>query len=435
MAMSSHSKAIMNSTAVSHTTGHSDNINTGVSKGGAGLSALPKITAGTPEFRRINRAMVFGGFSVFALLYCIQPLMPVLAAEFSLSPAQSSWVLSISTLTLALSLVISSAISEKLGRQPLMVFALGLSAFTTVLCAFAHNFEQLLLLRGIMGIALGGMPAVAIAYLGEEIEAKSLGQAIGLYIAGSALGGMLGRLLVAVVTDHFSWRVAMTVMGTAGLYAAWEFWRSLPAARHFKPASQVWGTIAGGLRLHCADGGLTLLFGLAFLLMGCFVSLYNYMGYRLLAAPYGLSQSSVGAISVMYLLGMGSSVWIGRLVDRVGRRGVLWIVMLTMFCGLLLTLFNALPLILLGTAIYTFGFFASHSVASSWVARRATAPKALASAIYLFFYYLGSSLIGSFTGIMWASHGWHGVVAVLGAILSAGLLITLKLRKLEPLAV
>ena len=416
----------MNSTAVSQVDNTLDiarHIETG----------QPKIAAGTTEFKRINRAMVFGGFSVFALLYCIQPLMPVLALEFHLSPAQSSWVLSISTLTLALSLVISSAISEILGRQALMVFALGMAALMTVLCAFAHSFEQLLCLRALLGVALGGMPAVAIAYLGEEIEANALGLAIGLYIAGSAFGGMLGRLLTAVVTDHYSWRVAMVCMGSAGLYAAWEFWRSLPAARHFKPAGKVWGTIIDGLRLHFSDHGLILLFSLSFMLMGCFVSLYNYLAYRLLAAPYHLSQSSVGVISLLYLLGMGSSVWIGKLVDRVGRRGVLWLVLLTMFCGLLLTLFDTLALILLGTAIYTFGFFASHSVASSWVARRAATPKALASAIYLFFYYLGSSLIGSLTGLMWASHGWHGVVLALASVLSVALLITLKLRKLLPL--
>ncbi|MFZ6656947.1 MFS transporter [Undibacterium sp. TJN19] len=394
-----------------------------------------RIAAGTPEFKRINRAMVFGGFSTFSLLYCIQPLMPLLAQQFTLTPAQSSLTLSISTLTLALSLLISSAISERLGRKPLMVFALATAAATTVLCAFAHNFSQLLLLRALLGIALGGMPAVAIAYLDEEIEAASIGLAIGLYIAGSAFGGMLGRLLTAVISDHYSWRMALGIMGTAGLYAAWEFWRSLPQARNFKPAGQIWETVSRGLRTHFSDAGLMQLFFLAFLLMGCFVSLYNYIGYRLLAAPFNLSQSSAGAIALLYLLGIGSSVWVGRLVDRVGRRGVLWIVLLTMLSGLLLTLSSSLYMIIPGMALFTFGFFASHSVASSWVARRATAPKALASAIYLCFYYLGSSLIGSFTGLMWASHGWSGVVLALGAILSVALMITLRLRNLQPLVV
>jgi YNFM family putative membrane transporter len=345
-------------------------------------AAVPsRIAAGTPAFRRTNRALFFGGFSTFALLYCVQPLMPVLSRQFALTPAQSSLVLSVSTAALAFSLLLSSALSERLGRKPMMATAMALAAALTVLCALARNYPQLLVLRATLGLVLGGMPAVAMAYLGEEIEPASLGLSMGLYISGSAFGGMSGRLLTSLLSDYFSWRVALAVMGVAGLLAAWDFWRALPASRHFAPARGGWRAMRDGYRLHLTDAGLPLLFALAFLLMGSFVSLYNYIGYRLLAAPYGLSQTAVGLISLLYLLGIYSSVWTGRLADRLGRRGVLWRVMALMLAGLLLTLSHALPLIVAGVALFSFGFFATHSVASSWVGRRAAAPRALASAL------------------------------------------------------
>ncbi len=397
-------------------------------------SALPRIAAGTPAFKRTNRALFFGGFSSFALLYCVQPLMPVLSHQFALTPAQSSLTLSVSTATLAFSLVASSVLSERLGRKPLMVTAMALAAALTVLCALAQNHVQLLVLRALLGLALGGMPAIAMAYLGEEIEPSSLGLSMGLYISGSAFGGMAGRVLTSVLSDYYSWRLALAVMGTAGLAAAWEFWRSLPASRHFAPGRGGWRAMRDGFKLHLTDAGLPLLFALAFLLMGSFVSLYNYIAYRLLGGPYGLSQSTVGAVSFLYLLGIYSSVWAGRLADKLGRRGVLWRVLALMLAGLLLTLSSALPLIVAGLALFTFGFFATHSVASSWVGRRASAPKALASALYLFFYYMGSSVVGSATGVMWARAGWPGVVAVLGAGLGLALLIALRLRQLVPVA-
>ncbi|MFZ6743661.1 MFS transporter [Undibacterium sp. JH2W] len=393
---------------------------------------VTRIAAGTPEFKRITRAMIFGGFSTFSLLYSIQPLLPLLALQFQLTPAQSSWALSISTLSLAVSLLISSAISERIGRKPMMVAALALAAVATGLCALTEDFAQLLVLRALLGFALGGMPAVAVAYMGEELEASSMGLAVGLYIAGSAFGGMLGRLQSALLSEYFHWRTAMVAMGLAGIYAAWEFWRSLPAERHFKPAAQVGESLRKGVRLHLADSGLRMLFCLGFILTGCFVSMYNYMGYRLQAAPFGFSQSTAGTIALMYVLGMGSSVWVGRLVDRIGRRGVLWIVLLVMMAGLLLSLSNSLFIMIPGLALYTFGFFAAHSVASSWVARRAQGYKAVASALYLCFYYIGSSLVGSYTGVIWASHGWAGVVMLLGGILGVGLMITLRLRTLLP---
>ena len=392
------------------------------------------IAAGSPAFKRINRAMVFGGFSTFALLYCVQPLMPLLAHQFTLTPAQSSLALSVSTATLALSLLFSSVVSDRIGRKPMMVAAMLGGAVLTLASAFAQDYAQLLVLRALLGVALGGMPAIAMAYLGEEIEGPSLGLSMGLYIAGSAFGGMIGRVIASVLSDFYSWRVALAVMGAAGLYSAWEFRRSLPASQNFKPGERRGlDALLGGIRTHLSDPGLPWLFALAFLLMGCFVSLYNYIGYRLLGAPFGLSQTGVGLLSALYLLGIFSSVWAGRLADRLGRRNVLWLFMSVMLSGLLLTLASSLVAIVLGMGLFTFGFFASHSVASSWVGRRAQAPQALASAIYLFFYYLGSSAIGSFCGVVWSSAGWAGVVGLLGGTLCTGFVIALRLRGLAPL--
>jgi YNFM family putative membrane transporter len=393
------------------------------------------IAAGSPAFQRINRAMVFGGFSTFALLYCVQPLMPLLAHQFTLTPAQSSLVLSVSTAALALSLLFSSVLSDRIGRKPMMVAAMLGGAVLTLASAFAQDFAQLLALRGLLGVALGGMPAIAMAYLGEEIAGPSLGLSMGLYIGGSAFGGMIGRVLTSVISDFYSWRVALAVMGAAGLYSAWEFRRSLPASNNFKRGERSGlDALLKGIRTHLADRGLPWLFALSFLLMGCFVSLYNYIGYRLLGAPFALTQSGVGLLSTLYLLGIFSSVWAGRLADRLGRRNVLWLFMSVMLAGLLLTLANSLAAIVLGMGLFTFGFFASHSVASSWVGRRAQPPQALASAIYLFFYYLGSSVIGSLCGVLWSGAGWPGVVGMLGATLGIGFVIALRLRGLAPLA-
>lgn len=419
--------------ATGSATGSSTIFATEFATGSASATTTPAIAAGTPEFRRSNRALFFGGFSTFALLYCVQPLMPLLSEEFSLTPAQSSLSLSISTGALAVSLLLTSALSDRLGRKPLMVTAMLLAALMTVLCGFAHGYPQLLALRAALGIALGGMPAVAMAYLGEEIEPASLGLSMGLYIAGSAFGGMTGRIVASLLSDFFSWRVALGVIGALGLLAGAEFWRSLPASKNFTATTQGWSSLPAGLRRHLSDPGLPWLFAVSFLLMGCFVSLYNYIAYRLLGAPFGLRQSVVGTIAFMYLIGMYSSVWAGRTADRLGRRKVLWMVLTVMLCGLLLTLSSWLSVTLVGMVLFTFGFFATHSVASSWVGRRAQAPKALASALYLFFYYLGSSVIGSLSGIMWGHDGWNGVVAVLAFILGLALLIALKLRHLAPL--
>jgi len=396
------------------------------------------IAAGSPIFKRTNRALFFSGFSCFALLYSVQPLMPLLGREFALTAAQSSLALSVSTAALAVSLLLSGLLSDRIGRKPLMGAALTIAALMTVLCAVAQNYGQFLLMRALLGFALGGMPAVAMTYLSEEIEPGSLGLSMGLLIGGNAFGGMAGRILVSVTSDFFSWRVAMAAMGVAGLLAAAEFYRSLPRSRNFRPVegglAELRNELGNGLRRQFTDDGMPWLFGMGFLLMGCMVSAYNFIGFRLLGEPFGLRQSVVGAISFFYLLGMFSSVWAGRLADKLGRRRVLWWLLLAMLGGMLLTLSGRLALIFAGLALFTFCFFASHSVTSSWVGRRAQSASALASALYLFFYYLGSAVIGWLAGVAWGLAGWTGVVALLGSALAGALLIALRLRNLAPAA-
>lgn len=392
------------------------------------------IRAGTREFAHTNRALFLGGFSTFALLYCVQPLMPLFSREFALTPMQSSWTLSVSTGALAICLLFASALSDSIGRKRLMCFSLSISALMTIASALVQSYPQLLVIRTLLGIVLAGLPAVAMAYLGEEIEPSSLGYSIGLYIGGSAFGGMVGRVATSILSDFLSWRIAFALIGFTGLLAALEFWRSLPASKNFRSSKLNPGSFVNGIRSHFRDAGLPWFYCLAFLLMGCFVSLYNYMSYRLLAPQFDLSQSQVSAIFMMYLMGIFSSVWIGKLADLFGRRSVLWAVITVMLAGLLLTLSDLLPLIIAGIALFTFGFFGGHSVASSWVGRRAQPPQALASALYLFFYYLGSSLLGSFSGIMWQHYGWGGVVATLAVCLMLSLGVAIRLRGLSPVS-
>jgi YNFM family putative membrane transporter len=392
-----------------------------------------KLAVGTPAFWRTARGMFVGGFGTFAMLYSLQPLMPQFSDAFGVSPAAASGVVSAATGCLALGLLPASVLADRFGRKPVMVIALALAAALTVLCAFAGNFQQLLVLRGLVGLALAGLPATGMAYLSEEMEASSLGRVMGLYVGGNALGGMSGRLLAALLVDHFSWRIAVGATGVVGLLAAFEFWRSLPVSRHFAPTQVSYASIWRDARMHFADGGLPLLFGMSFVMMGCFVSLYNYLGYRLAAAPFGLSASQLGMVFSLYLIGTWASAQAGRLADRVGRRNVLWLMLVVMLSGVVLTLANVLSVVIVGLTLCTVGFFGGHAVASSWVGIRAQKAKALASALYLCSYYLGSSLLGSASGLAWQSGRWPGVAALLGAVLIVGLAGAMKLRKLQPL--
>ncbi|MFJ4195139.1 MFS transporter [Pseudomonas sp. NPDC089534] len=391
------------------------------------------IEKGTPAFMRTVLALFCGGFATFALLYCVQPMMPLLSKEFSINAAQSSLILSVATALLAVGLLITGPVSDRIGRKPVMVAALFAAALCTLASAMMPSWHGVLFMRALVGLSLSGLAAVAMTYLSEEIHPQHLGLAMGLYIGGNAIGGMSGRLIIGVLIDFVSWHTAMLVLGALALVAAAVFWRILPESRNFRPRSLHPRSLLDGFLMHFRDAGLPLLFLEAFVLMGAFVTLFNYIGYRLLAEPYHLDQAFVGLLSVVYLSGIYSSAKIGSLADRLGRRKVLWATIVLMFAGLALTMATPLALVITGMLIFTFGFFGAHSVASSWIGRRATKAKGQASSLYLFSYYAGSSIAGTAGGVFWHLGGWNGIGLFIGALLLVALLVALKLSKLAPL--
>ena len=388
----------------------------------------PYITRGTPQFMRVTLALFSAGLATFALLYCVQPLLPVLSQDFGISPATSSLSLSVSTVMLAFGLLFTGPLSDTIGRKNVMVVSLMLAAICTVICAFMTSWNGVLVMRAMMGLSLSGVAAVAMSYLSEEIHPSVLAFSMGLYISGNSIGGMSGRLVSGVLTDYFPWRVAIGTIGVLALIAAITFWRILPDSRHFRPGSLRPKTLLLNSKLHWRDAGLPLLFLEGFLLMGAFVTLFNYIGYRLLAPPYLLSQAVVGLLSVVYLTGSYSSPKAGALTARYGRGPVLSVAILLMLAGLAVTALSPLFAIFGGMMLFTAGFFAAHSVASSWIGQRARRAKGQASSMYLFSYYLGSSLAGTLGGFFWHSFGWMGISAFLSALLLLALVVSLILK-------
>jgi len=393
------------------------------------------IEKGTPAFMKTVLALFSGGFATFALLYCVQPMMPLLSQEYAINAAQSSLVLSVSTAMLAFGLLITGPISDRIGRKPVMVFALLCAALSTMVSAVMPTWEWVLATRALVGLSLSGLAAVAMTYLSEEIHPQHIGLAMGLYIGGNAIGGMSGRLITGVLIDFVSWHMAMLIIGGLALVAALVFWKVLPESRNFRAQSLKPRRLLDGFVMHFKDAGLPWLFLEAFLLMGAFVTLFNYIGYRLLAGPYHMNQALVGLLSVVYLSGIYSSAQVGALADKLGRRKVFWASIVVMAGGLLMTLATPLVLIILGMLVFTFGFFGAHSVASSWIGRRALKAKGQASSLYLFCYYAGSSVAGTAGGVFWHHWGWNGIGLFIGSLLAVALMVALYLSKLAPKSV
>ncbi|MDY0399064.1 MAG: MFS transporter, partial [Desulfuromonas thiophila] len=284
----------------------------------------PYIHRSNPDYWRANLALFFAGFVTFSSLYCFQPLLPNLVTEFAISPARASLSLSLTTLALAAALPVAGSLSDALGRRRLIGTAMLLASLMALACLWLPSLAGLLILRLLQGLVLAGIPAIAMAYLSEEMAPAVVGGAMGLYIAGNAIGGMTGRILTAWLADWLPWREAVAAIGLIGLLLTLAFWWLLPPSRRFRRRALAIGPLSRSLLEHLRQLPLLCLFMLAFCCMGAFISLYNYISFRLLTPPFNLSQSQVALIFVSYAFGAFGSRQIGRLGDRWGRAALLY---------------------------------------------------------------------------------------------------------------
>lgn len=367
---------------------------------------------------RLNFAMLLGGLGSFSLIYAPQPLLPMLSEAFGISAAAASLAVSLTTGPLAIAILAAGVLGDRMPRPLLMQISLLAGAALTVAAAFSPSWHLLLVLRVLTGLALAGVPAVAMAHIAEEAGADALGPAMGLYVAGTAIGGMSGRLGVSLFADLLDWRWAIGLMGLAGVAATVAFALILPSASRPRPEREPLhfvGVLIGFARL-LADRQLLILYLGAFLFMGAFVTIYNYAGFHLLAPPFSLTPAQIGLIFVLYLTGSISSAIFGWLSTRFGRPRVYPIALAILVLGVIATLATNTPSFVLGVGLVTFGFFGAHSIASGWVGARASVLGGKGAALYLFFYYAGAAVLSSLGGLAWGSGGWKGVVAYAVAV-------------------
>ena len=382
-----------------------------------------------PDYRRMSIGLFLAGFATFSMLYCVQPLLPIFSETFLISPAESSLSLSLATGFLAFAIFCAAPLSERFGRRGLMFVSIVGAACLNIAAAFVSSWDLLLLVRALEGFMLGGVPAVAMAFLAEEIAPSQLGFITGLYVAGTAFGGMTGRVGSSFLASYFSWRITLIVIGLIGLLAALLFIFLLPNSKNFvRHKDLCLLDHAHAWIEHLKNASMLKLYAIGFCTMGSFVAVYNYAGFRLIGAPYFLSQAELGLIFTVYIFGMGSSSLAGALADRKGRAPILRSFIFVTIIGIFITQASGLLAMILGIILLTIGFFGAHAVASSWVGRIAINRKGHASALYFLAYYMGSSLVGSIVGFFYGTWGWIAVVLCTSALLITALLLTLGLQ-------
>lgn len=369
---------------------------------------------GSKAYGRILAGLSFAGVATFAQLYSTQAVLPLLASDLRITAAEAALTISLATVGLAVTVIPWSFLADRIGRVRAMTWGISIATILGLLVPLSTSFGVLLALRLLEGMALGGIPAIAIAYLNEEVTKAHAALAAGSYVAGTTLGGLAGRLVAGPAGELWGWRAAALAVSALATLAAVGFLVLVPKARGFMAAGAA--GFGGGLRMlggHLRNIRLLALYVQAFLMMGGFVAVYNYLGFRLSGEPFSLPATLISFIFLAYLSGTVSSRWAAGLATRFGRRNVLLAGLALTTAGLALTLASHLPLILAGLVVFTGGFFATHSIGAGWTGAIASTGRAQAASLYNLAYYLGSSVIGWAGGLVFQSWGWDALAAAI----------------------
>lgn len=384
-------------------------------------------------------AMLFVGLAIFSGLYSTQAMLPTFVEVLGFTPTEAALTVSAATGALALCIVPLSILSERFGRGRLLV----ISAVLATILAFAvplvgENVLAIIAVRALQGAVLAGAPAVAMAWLSEELDEDILPRAMGLYIAGNTLGGIAGRLIPTGLLDFTGWRGAL--LGSAAVSAIFAilFVILLPKQENFRPKKLHFKAEIRAMINHWRNLELGLLFLFAFLGMGAFVSMYNFITFRLIH-HFGLPVTLTGLVFLMYLAGTWSSARVGTIINKYGHSKTFVVSAVLYALGIVMTL-GPLPVLLAGMFIFTAGFFAAHSTASGWVGQAAATNRAEASSMYLLCYYAGSSAVGAASGLVFEATSWTGFIAFISCFTVAVIFIGAWLLKStsrvkEPVAV
>jgi len=373
----------------------------------------PRVPAGSRHYRRALVALFCAGIATFTIVYSPQALLPDIARQYEISESTASLAVGATTIGLAIGMIPWGRLSDRLGRVAAMRWAMVLSIVCALLAPLMPSFETFIGIRLVEGIMLAGLSSIGVTALAETVTPLALGSAVGVFIGGNTIGGLAGRILAATFGERFGLQGGLIAIAVVAFVAMIAFLILMPpTVLPPAPPLPLFRATLANLR----NAGVMVMVLQAFLLMGSYVAAYNYLAFRMMDEPFGLSLTQSSWLYLAYIAGALASSNAWRLSARLTPVGVVILGCSTMLVGLGIMLLPHLIAVIVGLLLFTMGFFASHSTALTLASKRSDPnARSLAPSIYNLAYFSGSSVLGYYGGMAFAAAGWEGTSAMIAA--------------------
>ncbi|MEI7759435.1 MAG: MFS transporter [Thermoleophilia bacterium] len=372
--------------------------------------------SGSDHLSKAFAGFILGAVGMFAVMYSTQAILPELSDDFDISPSRAGLSVSFLIVAVALGGFAWGPLSDRIGRPRAIRLASLLIVPPTVAVALAPSFDVLLACRILQGLCMPGLLAVGAPYVYEVFVPRMGSRAMGYYVSALVLGGLIGRLGVGLATAAVGWRIAIGALAILPLLAAFVMRKGLPEPAGL-PAR------AGGLGRHLRNGRLL---GVAFgggALFFVFVGTFTYISYRLVKPPFSYSGGVTSLVFALWLVGLTGPV-MGRLADRIGWQRLALAATGLATIGILLTLPDVLPLVVVGLACIAAAMFAGFTASQLGIGEVAPSDRGAATALFYAIYYMSGALGAYLPGRAWEEWGWTGVaVSSLAMLVVASIIL------------
>jgi YNFM family putative membrane transporter len=390
---------------------------------------------GTAEYSqppsRGRLALVFALVTcAFTTVYVTQPVLPILQAQFRVSPSAASLTVSAVILGMALATLPIGALVDRHRARTLMRAGGAIVALTSGLCALTESFPTLVALRFAQGLAIPALTTCIAAWLARTLPAQTLNVAMGSYVSATVAGGLGGRLLAGWAFDPAHWRDAFVTAAIAlAVFTVLAAYRlpEPPAVDKGSPRGHGRGSVHIAWRDLLSRRSQRLAGVAAFGAFGAFSTAFNYFPFRLSRPPWNLSTATITSLYVVYVAGLFMGPFAGRLANRFGNGTVMAVGAIVLAFALALSFVATMAALVASLVTMCAGFFAIHAAAVGALNRDAAGARGRANALYTLFYYVGGATGIALAGELYALFDWAGVVALCTAMtllpLAAGMAV------------
>ncbi len=292
----------------------------------ATVVSSPTSTARGVRWHVLTAGFVSYGFDAMDFMMLALAL-PAIMAEWHLSLGQAGLLGTAGMIGVAFSSVIIGWYSDNFGRRRALLSSVILFGCFTAAIALAGNWWQVMALRFMAGLGLGGLWGVVATYIAETWPAKSRGRTVGFVLSSWPVGVIVAAAIAGRVLPRYGWRM-LFAFGAAALLAALyvlvfvpesEVWRAQHERRHpDTPRVSIADIFSPGL------ARLTLLGTAA---AACVLT--GYWGANTWLPTYlvrerGLAPTQMTNFIIALNVGMFAGYQLfGVLADRIGRRSAL----------------------------------------------------------------------------------------------------------------